>query len=224
MSTYLYLRCLNHTPPLTADGESGQHLYDLPTIWSHIRDRDTLIAEWHRRMHDNDTNVDDPPFEHHFGRNTARFLTAHPDCVVDVVDEYGGVHPVPDLSVTVDNTIDPRMPHVKPWTFGQVKQLAGQERPVVVTDQLGDWASPFGRVRIVDTATTGREGTYPDVWPAQVTLHLQVTSQGLLDKVRALFAATDQQATAGWRRGDGDDLEVFELWPQAAPAVQEVSR
>ena len=30
MSTYLYLVCLDHTPPLRAASESGQHLYDLP--------------------------------------------------------------------------------------------------------------------------------------------------------------------------------------------------
>ena len=38
MSTYLYLRCEDHDPPLVAREESGQHLYDLPTIRADIAD------------------------------------------------------------------------------------------------------------------------------------------------------------------------------------------
>ena len=36
MSTWLYLRCESHDPPLENDGESGQHLYDLEQIWADI--------------------------------------------------------------------------------------------------------------------------------------------------------------------------------------------
>ena len=34
MSTWLYLRCESHDPPLKNDVESGQHLYDLEQIWA----------------------------------------------------------------------------------------------------------------------------------------------------------------------------------------------
>lgn len=44
MSTYLYLVCESHTPPIVADDESGQHLYDLPQIRSDLANRD-LIAK-----------------------------------------------------------------------------------------------------------------------------------------------------------------------------------
>ena len=30
--TYISLQCLSHRPPLVAEGESGQHLYDLPQL------------------------------------------------------------------------------------------------------------------------------------------------------------------------------------------------
>lgn len=30
MSTYIYLLCRDHDPAIQADGESGQHLTDLP--------------------------------------------------------------------------------------------------------------------------------------------------------------------------------------------------
>ena len=42
MSTWIYLECADHDPPISADGESGQHLYDLPDIREDIRRR----AEW----------------------------------------------------------------------------------------------------------------------------------------------------------------------------------
>lgn len=44
MSTYLYLECLDHDPPLRADGESGQHLDDLPQLRADIAARDGLVA------------------------------------------------------------------------------------------------------------------------------------------------------------------------------------
>ena len=37
--------CLDHDPPLKADGESGQHLYDLPQIRKDIRRRASLPSQ-----------------------------------------------------------------------------------------------------------------------------------------------------------------------------------
>lgn len=218
MSTWLYLRCTTHTPPLVNDGESGQHLSDLPTIWNQLRDRATVIAEWAAHRENPEKMMSDPPFEHHYARNTAAFLTQHPDCDVDVVDEYGTTHPVPDFSVTIDNTPDPQARGFKPWTFGQVAQLPTRDRRVTVSAQPGDWLTAVGRVRITGVATEGRGGTPPHTWPTRVTLHLQAVQPGKVDQLRDLFTETDGQADAGWRCGAGNNLEVFHLWPQPLPA------
>lgn len=82
MSTYLYLLCQDHTPPLRAREESGQHLYDLPDIRNDIARRD-VIADFYD---EGKTTFD------HFRRNTAEFLSNHRVCAIGIVDEYGGVH------------------------------------------------------------------------------------------------------------------------------------
>ena len=82
MSTWLYLRCESHTPPLENTGESGQHLYDLEQIWADLDNRDQIAANWRDGFFPED----------HFRRNTARFLAEHPHCQIGVVDEYGRTH------------------------------------------------------------------------------------------------------------------------------------
>lgn len=82
MSTYLYLRCDSHTPPLEAGSHSGQHLYDLDQIFRDIEDRDLIVKAWNNDMHPND--------QHRFA--TAAFLAEHPHCQITVVDEYGNTH------------------------------------------------------------------------------------------------------------------------------------
>lgn len=86
MSTWIYLRCLDHNPPLVADDESGQHLYDLPQLRNDLAHRSEMLA------HD---DADDGDYEdglHYFRRNTLRFFRKHRECVLDIVDEYGGTH------------------------------------------------------------------------------------------------------------------------------------
>lgn len=85
MSTYVYLVCLDHNPPLVSEGESGQHLYDLPTIRADIADRDAIVKLWKR----DDYGLD---MGHFFRNNTARFLAAHPHCRIGIRDEYGDEH------------------------------------------------------------------------------------------------------------------------------------
>lgn len=87
MSTWLYLQCDSHDPPLVSDGEVGQHMHDLPAIRTHIGNR-RLYSE----MADQDVRLDtqgDP-----FAGNAFRFLTAHPKCTLSIVDEYDRTHPV----------------------------------------------------------------------------------------------------------------------------------
>lgn len=84
MSTWLYLQCEDHDPPLRSE-DVGQHLYDLPDIRRHIARRD-IYAE----MEDGDPIR----FTHHFGNNAYDFLVAHPRCTIGIVDELGREHPV----------------------------------------------------------------------------------------------------------------------------------
>lgn len=85
MSTWLYLVCLDHNPPLEAEAESGQHLTDLPGIRADIANRDVLVRIWE--------SGDPAYYPHgHFEGNTLRFLAAHPSCNIGIRDEYGADH------------------------------------------------------------------------------------------------------------------------------------
>ena len=86
MSTYIYLECLDHVPPLQSDTESGQHLYDLPTIRADIRDRETLARLWNEGAIRWDSN--------HMRAASARFLATHEKCRIGIRDEYGVQHPL----------------------------------------------------------------------------------------------------------------------------------
>lgn len=81
MSTWLYLECLNHDPPLRSDGEVGQHLYDLPRIREDISNREQFTVDDERGVYSD--------YGHHFINNAARFLVKHPKCDIGIVDEYG---------------------------------------------------------------------------------------------------------------------------------------
>lgn len=84
MSTYIYLECTAHEPPIQASAESGQHLYDLPRIREEIANRDTFAK----------ANQLGASFDEYFTNNTAQFLAQHPNCPIRIVDEYGDEHPL----------------------------------------------------------------------------------------------------------------------------------
>ena len=84
MSTYLYLECLDHDPPLRAGDESGQHLYDLPRLRREIADKHVLLQHWDTEWTGSWS----------FTNNTLRFLSSHLDCRIGIVDEYGQRYPV----------------------------------------------------------------------------------------------------------------------------------
>ena len=86
MSNYLYLRCENHNPPLRAEEESGQHLYDLPVIRADIREREALVA-----MYDHAGYLDVGDY---FRNNTVKFLIKHRTCELGIESEYGDVYPL----------------------------------------------------------------------------------------------------------------------------------
>ena len=86
MSTYLYLVCENHDPPLVSEDEVGQHLYDLPSIRDWIAaDRDNLPDWWDLW---NPANGGDD----YFGARACKFLDQHRTCNIGIVDEYGVSH------------------------------------------------------------------------------------------------------------------------------------
>ena len=92
MSTYIYLTCLDHDPPLQAEDESGQHLYDLPRIRQELRNRAAWAAAYEQnrlRRYSETGAVDD-----YFTANSARFLAQHKTCRIGIRDEYGAVHAV----------------------------------------------------------------------------------------------------------------------------------
>lgn len=88
MSTYLYLECQDHDPPLLSNGEVGQHLIDLQTIRADIANRDLFIANLKANL--------DVDYGHHFRNNAARFLCQHPKCHIAIWDEYGKYHSIKD--------------------------------------------------------------------------------------------------------------------------------
>ena len=86
MSTYMYLKCIDHDPPIRAREESGQHYYDLPRIRAEVADRHGLVARlqsgglpYQRSEH----------YDNYFPRNTALFLRDHPKCHIRIETEYG---------------------------------------------------------------------------------------------------------------------------------------
>ena len=92
MSTWLYLVCEDHNPPIRADDESGQHLYDLPQIRADLADRASVIEQWEHDEFDVDGD--------YFRRHTARFLAGHRECAISIRDEYGQAHALTDDEVT----------------------------------------------------------------------------------------------------------------------------
>lgn len=84
MSTTLYLECHSHTPPIASE-EVGQHLYDLPRIRELLADRKAVSEAVRLDLVDGGS-----PFD----RNTARFISSHPNCDLHIADEYGREHPI----------------------------------------------------------------------------------------------------------------------------------
>ena len=95
MSTYLHLTCLDHDPPLLAEDESGQHLYDLPRIRQEIADR-ANVAAGPRTYHPDGPPFGDYDMPAYFRAASARFLGQHPACRIGITDEYGREHPTTD--------------------------------------------------------------------------------------------------------------------------------
>jgi hypothetical protein len=100
MSTYVYLECLDHDPPLTSNGEVGQHLSDLPQVRKMIAQREAIVA-----IMRTDAPIN---YEHHFDSNTAWFLYRHPECNIGIVDEYDRRYPAVEECIDCETELDPK--------------------------------------------------------------------------------------------------------------------
>ena len=102
MSTYIYLQCLDHDPPLRAQDESGQHYYDLPRIRADVANRVELIGEydsgelWRRNRELGEMYDWRDPFwftpgahDPYFQLQSVPFLADHLGCNLGIVTEYG---------------------------------------------------------------------------------------------------------------------------------------
>ena len=79
MSTYLYLVCVDHDPPLESTDEVGQHLSDLPTVRAVLASRHSDVMQF--------------VFGDRYADTARRFLNQHPRCDVRIRDECGVEHP-----------------------------------------------------------------------------------------------------------------------------------
>ena len=83
MSTYIYLRCLDHIEHAARSEDVGQHLWNLDQVRMDYALRPAIIAGIAAEM---------CFYGDHFRSNTADFFIDHPACRLDVVDEYGQAH------------------------------------------------------------------------------------------------------------------------------------
>lgn len=83
MSTYLYLQCIDHDPPISSNGEVGQHLSDLPAVIKLIANREALL-----KAHELECDPAD-----RWALTAVYFFAQHPKCHIRIVDEYDKQHP-----------------------------------------------------------------------------------------------------------------------------------
>ena len=82
MSTYHYLECANHNPPLLSDDEVEQHrdTETLKKVRELVRDRANIVP----LLREEKINYPDD----YFLKNALKFLVSHEHCKVNLVTEY----------------------------------------------------------------------------------------------------------------------------------------
>lgn len=96
MSTYLYLQCRSHNPPIWSDSHVGSSLSDVPYALRLLENRAPLIAV--RDLADDDVAYG-AQFSGYAGA-AAWFLTQHRDCEVVLIDQYGETHTHPEKNTS----------------------------------------------------------------------------------------------------------------------------
>ncbi len=90
MSTYWYFECVSHTPALRSDDEFTQHTEDdafhAAVALAQARPLEVPPDEW---WYD-----DELWHSSYFERNARRFLQLHPECDLELVNEYGDRRPL----------------------------------------------------------------------------------------------------------------------------------
>lgn len=79
MSTYVYFACIDHSPPIRSEAESGQH-NEVEAMREQLDRRDN----WIDVAEDDRVEIVD-----RYAANGARFFRQHPACRLACVDEYG---------------------------------------------------------------------------------------------------------------------------------------
>lgn len=103
MSTHLYLRCVSHTPYLESD-EVGHNTSFLDEIREDVRDKEKLIAVL------NAVEVGNP-FDYDWRKSVrVRFLRDHPNCKLELWDEYGRQYDLQGELVHGVNFFDDEIP------------------------------------------------------------------------------------------------------------------
>jgi hypothetical protein len=87
MSTYMYLQCLEHDPPLRSNGEVGQHAYDLKDIRKYIANREAICA-----LLEADIPIGNSGVGTFWANNASWFLYEHQKCEIGIINEYGGTY------------------------------------------------------------------------------------------------------------------------------------
>lgn len=121
MSTYVYLACLDHTPPLIATEESDQHMHRdgvMEQIQRWVDNRETLVPMWHRSELD---------YSNYFLANTMRFLVQHEHCRVFAQSEYGD-----NVDMGFGVPVEPTAPPPEP------KPLLPLDRDPAATEETAD--------------------------------------------------------------------------------------
>lgn len=114
MSTYLYLRCDSHQPPIDSEHEAGQHLRDLEHIRQDVANRHAIADAIGRGMAPGgDTDL-------YFQESNRRFIIQHVNCDLKILDEYGRFYEL--VSASEDSKIVEQVaPHLPPHVVSELE-------------------------------------------------------------------------------------------------------
>lgn len=128
VSTVIYLHCVSHDPHIQS-GEVGRWTTDIPQIRADIKNRGHIVSNMKALIADDGW----PEYE---GRRGAMywFLYAHPNCDLEIWDEYGQQY-------SMEDTVGEK-PIARNTVLGKIVSV--QEMPEGMTVVFGD-LTPEGK-------------------------------------------------------------------------------